>query len=272
MSRALLHALNWPLPVLLLALFALGLLGLDFLRRGLLCNYLLCGLLGHDLFLGSLLRRGLLCDYLLGSLFGHDLLLCGLLRRSFLGGLLGRRLLGHGLLWRGLAGSLFRRSLLLGGLLYRRLWCGYCRNHDHFAGYLIVIRGGKYAGGLDFFLFFVRKVFDVIGVQLFRLPSGLPSLIAYILNTSSIPLPPAARRCHQFRLSLRASREFCSACGNHCSNSLHVNTSKTQVRNAVSAMDFLLLSGRFSLYGGLSRRTCAPVLPVCAADALRRGG
>jgi len=71
------------------------------------------------------------------------------------------------------------------------------RNHDHslFAHSLIVIRGSKNAGGLEFFFILVRKVVCRSESNSFGSQVGLPSLIAYILTTSSIRLPPAARRC-----------------------------------------------------------------------------
>src|SRR5450631_4524925 len=140
------------------ALLHHGLLGLGLSALGasvaLFCGGFLGGLPGHNLFL-----RCLLCSLLYWCLLGS------LLRRCFLGCLLCGRLLGR---------SLLHRGFLLGGLLHcRHRYRYHNRDHSVFDGYLIVIRGGKYAGSLDFFFFVVCKVFDPLGVQLYRLPSGI---------------------------------------------------------------------------------------------------
>src|ERR1039457_3202585 len=203
MSRALLLALNCQLPVLLLLR---GLLSC-FLCRCLFGNCLLCrSLLGNCLLGGSFL-----CCFLNGQLFtsfsgfadalgDHGLfglglsaldasvalfsggLLGGLFGRNlFLGCLLCRSLLGcflHGFLGSLLHGSLLGRGLLGNCFLCRSLfddrlcrWHCY-RDHCLFYCYLIVIRRGKNAGGLDFF-FIISKVFDPIGIQLIRFSQGI---------------------------------------------------------------------------------------------------
>ncbi len=57
----------------------------------------------------------------------------------------------------------------------------------------IVIRRSEHAGGFYFFVFVVESHRDRRPIH--SVPPGSPSLIAYILNTSSIRLPPADDRC-----------------------------------------------------------------------------
>ncbi len=93
-----------------------------------------------------------------------------------------------------LAGCFFRRSLgcFLGGSLLGRLWFG--RLGDHHGGFfrhsLVVVGRGQHAGGFYFFVLVVH-VFIVVATSAGSASSS-PSLIAYILYTSSITLPPAA--------------------------------------------------------------------------------
>ncbi len=192
--------------------FLCGLLGRSFLGRltgsafahrllrPLLCGSLPCGLLGSGL-----------AALLAGTAFAHRLFrprLCGSLPCGLLGSRLTALLTGSAF-----AHRLFRRyDLLCGSLFLCGLLCG--RLRSGFFQTTITASSATPSSSSEEVrqrrfqpLHPLQSLRRDRGQVLPASPCGSPSFFAYILNTSSIPLPPAACRCPDLRLHLHAPNE-----------------------------------------------------------------